>query len=137
METNKRILLYGNSVILGTIGVSLGRDSQFEVTRLATPMKKTQKLDAVKTDILLFDLGTTRPGAVLSLLESNPALQLIGISPDVNLVKVWSIRELREVSMDDLLQVITSDAKDSPVESGGNEVRLVEAQQTNDQRKGR
>ena len=71
------------------------------------------------------------------MLEINSTLQLIGISPDVNLVKVWSIRELREVSMQDLFQVITSEAKDSPVESGGDEVRLVEAQQTNDQRKGR
>lgn len=127
MKANKRILLYGNSVILGTIGVSLGRDSQFEVTRLATPVQETQKLDAAKTDVLLFDLESTRPGAMLSLLESNPALQLIGISPDVNLIKVWSAQELREVSMQDLLQVIKSEAKDSPAESGGNEVRLYQS----------
>jgi hypothetical protein len=123
VKANKRILLYGNSVILGTIGVSLGRDSQFEVTILATPGQETQKLDAAKTDVLLFDLESTRPGAVLSLLESNPALQLIGVSPDVNLIKVWSAQELREVSMQDLLQVIKSEAKDSTVESGGDEVR--------------
>jgi hypothetical protein len=67
-------------------------------------------------------LETTHPEAVLSLLETNPILQLIGISPGINLVKIWSIRELREVSMQDLLQVITSEAKDLPVESGGNGV---------------
>jgi hypothetical protein len=55
------------------------------------------------------------------LLEINPTLQLIGISSDVNLVKVWSIRELREVSMQDLFQVINSEAKVSPVEPGGSD----------------
>lgn len=123
MKTNKRILLYGNSVILGTLGISLGLCSQFEVKKLALPLQETQMSDAAKTDILFFDLETTHPEAVLSWLETNPKLQLIGISPGINLVKVWSIRELREVSMEDLIKMITSEAKDSPVEPGGNEVR--------------
>jgi len=124
VKAKRRILLYGNSVILGTVGASLRRVSQFEVTKLVPPLQETQKLDADQTDILLFDLETTRPEAVLSLLEINPALVLIGISPDINLVKVWSIRELREVSTQDLLKMIKSEAKDSPVEPDGNEVRL-------------
>ena len=115
MKATKRILLYGNSIILGTIGISLGRHSQFEVTKLVAPLQETQKLDAAEMDIILFDLETTHPEAVLSLLEINPTLHLIGISPDINLVKVWSIRELRGISMQDLLQVIKSGAKDSPV----------------------
>lgn len=79
---------------------------------------------AAKTDILLFDLESTHPGAVLRLLGTNPTLQLIGISPGYNLIKIWSIRELREVSMQDLIQVIKSEAKDITVRSGGNEVHL-------------
>ncbi|MFZ7113212.1 MAG: hypothetical protein ACOWYE_16130 [Desulfatiglandales bacterium] len=119
MESTKRILLYGNSVILGMIEISLGLYSQFEVTKLIPPLQETQKLDAAKTDIILFDLETTHPEAVLSLLEINPTLHLIGISPDINLVKVWTIRELREVSMHDLLQVIKSEAKDLPGDHSG------------------
>jgi len=122
MGTNKRILLYGNSLILGSIGDSLRRSPQFEVTTLLPPLEGIQKVDSLKPDILLFDMEITRPEAVFSLLESDPNLQVIGISPDVNLVKVWSIKELREVSMGDLLEVITNGARDSPVESGGDEV---------------
>ena len=117
MKAIRRILLYGNSVILGTIGASLRNDSRFEVTMLAPPLKEPPELDALKPDILLFDLETTHPESVLSLLETHLALLLIGISPGINLVKVWSIRELREVSMQDLLKVIKSEAKDSPVSS--------------------
>ena len=123
METHKRILLYGNSLILGAIGDRLCRCPQFEVTTLLAPLEEMQKLDSLKPDILLFDLGATRPEAVFSLLGSDQNLQVIGISPDVNLVKVWSIRELHEVSLGDLLAVIKSEAKDAPVESGGDGVR--------------
>jgi len=123
METSKRILLYGNSLILGAIKDRLCRCPQFEVTTLLAPLEEMEKVDSLKPDILLFDLEATRPEAVFSLLESDPNLQVIGISPDINLVKVWSIRELHEVSMGDLFEVIKSEAKDSPVKTNGDEVR--------------
>ena len=123
METNKRILLYGNSLILGSIGDSLRRCPQLEVTKLALPLKETEKLAAAKIDIIVFDMQTTNPEAVLSLLEINPTIQLIGISPDINLVKVWSIRELREVSMQGLLEFIKNELNDLTVESGIDEDR--------------
>ena len=72
METNKRILLYGNSLILGSIKDSLRRSPQFEVTTLLPPTEEMQKFNFLKPDILLFDLETTRPEAVFSLLESDP-----------------------------------------------------------------
>ena len=118
MKTARRILLYGNSVILGAVGISLERYSQFEVTKLALPLKETEKLAAAKIDIIVFDMQTTNPEAVLSLLEINPTIQLIGISPDINLVKVWSIRELREVSMQGLIELIKNELNDLTVESG-------------------
>jgi hypothetical protein len=123
VKKRRQIILYGNSLILETIGISLMAYPQFEVTKLVPSLQETQKIDVAKADIILFDLETTSPEAVLPLLETNPSLQLIGVSPGINLVKVWSIRELREVSMQDLLKVIKSDAKDSSVESAGNEVR--------------
>lgn len=137
MKASKRILLYGNSVILGTIGASLRRCPQFEVTTVLQPSQTAKGLDASKPGILLFDLKTTHPEVVFPLLETNPNLQLIGVSPGINLVKVWSIRELREISMQELLQVIKREAKDSPVDQAAIKFDLVEAQQTNDQRKGR
>ena len=124
MKATKQIILYGNSLILGSIGDSLRRCPQFEVTTLLPPLQELQKRDFPHPVTLLFDLETTRPEAVFSLLESDSKLQVIGISPGINLVKVWSIRELREVSMGDLLEVITSEAKDSPVESGGAKDRF-------------
>lgn len=122
MRTSQRILVYGHSVILGAIGISLRLYSQFEVTKHASLMQEPKTLDVDNTDIVIFDLETTLPEAVLPLLEINPNLQLIGISPDINIVRVWSVRELREASIQDLLQVIKNEAKDLPVKSCANEL---------------
>jgi hypothetical protein len=117
----RRILLYGNSVILGAIGASLRRLSQFEVIVLVKPIQEMQKLSAVNPDILLFDLETTNTEAVFSMLETNPNLLLIGISPDTNLVKIWSGRQVRELSTKSLLELIKSEANDLLVKEDSDE----------------
>ena len=109
MKARQRILLYGNSVIHGSIGACLKRCSQFEVTTPAPPLKKVQEIEALKPDILLFDLETIHTEPVFSALKTNPSLLLIGISSDINLVKIWSGRQLRELSMKDLLELIKNE----------------------------
>jgi hypothetical protein len=103
---NRRILLYGNSVILGSIGASLRRCSRFDVTTLATPPPDREALVTVDPDIVLFDLDSSTTEPVFDLLKTNPALLLIGISPGVNLVRVWNSQQLQEMSMQELLELI-------------------------------
>lgn len=124
MKPRRRILLYGNSVILGSIGASLQRSDQFEVRKLAPPLDEALKRNTDKPDIILFDLETPHKEAVFSCLESNPGLLLVGISPDINLVQVWSGREFRELSTQSLLELINSGATDLPVASESNADRL-------------
>jgi hypothetical protein len=85
-----------------------------------------QDLDNVNPDILLFDLETIHTEAVFSALKTNPSLLLIGISPDVNPVKIWSGRQLRELSMKDLLDLIKIDENDLPIERDSDEIILFE-----------
>jgi len=120
VKPRRRILLYGNSVILGSIGASLQRSDQFEVTKLAPPLEEALKRNTDKPDIILFDLETPHKEAVFSCLESNPGLLLVGISPDINLVQVWSGREFRELSTQSLLEMIKGGTKDLPVTSDNN-----------------
>jgi len=123
VKAHKRILLYGNSLILGTIGGSLRRLSQFEVTTLATPLQEVREFDDVNPDIILFDLETTHTESVFSMLETNPTLLLIGISPDINLVKIWSGRQLRDISTQGFLDLIKSEIKDLSVDACSDENR--------------
>ncbi len=121
MKIRQQILLYGNSVILGSIGACLQRCSQFEVTTLASPTQEVQKLETLKPDILLFDLETIHTEPVFSALKTNPSLLLIGISSDINLVKIWSGWQFRDLSIEGLFDVIKSGLKDFDSQSGSNE----------------
>lgn len=120
MKPNRQILLYGNSLIIGSIGASLRRLSQFEVTAFAPPMQEMQDIYSLKPDIILFDLETTHSEAVFSMLKTHPRLLLVGISPDINLVKIWSGRQVRELSTQSLFELIKREANNLPVKPGGD-----------------
>lgn len=120
MEAYRRILLYGNSVILGSIGACLRRCSQFEVMTLDTILPEMEVFHTIKPDIVLFDLEASTTESVFHLLKTNPALLLIGINPGTNLIRVWNSRQLQDMSMKDLFKLIKRGAiidPDSPSES--------------------
>ena len=48
VKARQRILLYGNRLILGTIGLSRGRNSQLEVTKLEPPRTEPQQTKTQK-----------------------------------------------------------------------------------------
>lgn len=106
MSVNQQIFLYGNSVILGSIGASLKRCSQFDVTTVATPLQETQAFDNPKPDILLFDLQAPYTEDVFFLLKTNPALLLIGINPGANIIHVWRSQQMQGISLQGLLDLI-------------------------------
>ena len=121
MKARQRILLCGNSVILGSIGVCLQRCSQFEVITPAPPLQKVQEIEALKPDVLFFDLETIHTEPVFSVLKTNPSLLLIGISSGINVVKIWSGRQFRDLSIQGLFDVINSEFEDPADKWGGDE----------------
>lgn len=50
-------------------------------------------------DVILFDVESPCPTAAFSLLETHPQRFLFGISPDSNLVRVWSEQRYRELCL--------------------------------------
>jgi hypothetical protein len=115
MDVSRRIILYGNSLILGTLETSLRSCSQFEVTTLSPPLPGTRELETFKPDVILFDVNSTHTEAVFPLLESCPNLLLIGVSPDKNRVQMWAGQQLKELSTQGLMNVINQQLKDSKV----------------------
>lgn len=94
VKSKRRILFYGNSVILGSIGAILRRYSDLEVTTLAIPLQEGQDFDDVKPDLLLFDTDTSQTDTPFFLLKTNPALLLIDVSSGTNQVRVWNSQQL-------------------------------------------
>jgi hypothetical protein len=106
MKKRQRIILFGRTIILGTVGASLQKQPGFEVIRLSAPYPGVQELAAMKPNVILFDRGNTHPVAAFSLLATIPELQLISIDPSTNQLVVWSGQRLRELSLRDLIDVI-------------------------------
>jgi len=113
VDGSRRVLMYGDSIILGSIGTVLRRPDRLEVTACEPPPGDPPLLESPQPDIILFDSATTRAEALFPLLESHPSMLLIGVSPDVNLVEVWSGRELREMSLMELTEIITGETRQS------------------------
>jgi hypothetical protein len=103
---NTRILLYGNSVLLGGIGAGLRAEGRYEVVRASRSLPDSSDLEAQEPDVIIFDIEAPGAAAAFSALESHPDLTILGISPDANVIRVWSGRQYRELSMGDLVALI-------------------------------
>lgn len=109
MDT-RRVILFGKSMILGTVGASLRQQPEFEVLALSPPFPSAQELQVLAPEIILFDLQAPRPEAAFALLEHCPGLLLVGVSPDRNEVTMWSGQKFSQLSTQELVQAITTKA---------------------------
>jgi hypothetical protein len=106
MEKRRRIILYGNSVILGTIGASLQRFPELEIIPLFPPLPELQELGVFRPDVILFDVQAAQPAPTFSLLKICPSLMLIGIDPESDQILAWMGRRLKVSSTQDLVEEI-------------------------------
>jgi hypothetical protein len=106
MADHRRVLLYGNSIILGSVGASLRRAGGFELTQVSPPLPGPSELDALDPEVVLFDAENGEPDAAFALLKNRPGLLLLSVDPDGNIVRLWSERRYRQLSTKDLTALI-------------------------------
>jgi len=101
--------LYGSSLILGTVGVSLRQHPDLEIVPLGSPLPALPELTALAPDVVLFDLRSASPDLAGSWLEARPHLLLIGLDADSDQTVFWAGERSRVLSIQDLVQVIQAD----------------------------
>ena len=116
----RRVVLYGRSVILGTLRASFQRYPDLEVLSLSPPLPSAQELGALAPDVILFDMEIGRPEAAFSLLGTCPSILLIGVDPSTNQALLWSGRQLRELSTQDLVLLINDGEPTASIPQEGN-----------------
>lgn len=107
MNKRRRVLLYGGSVILGTVGASLARYPDLEIVALSSPLPDVEALEDLAPDAILFDVNLERPEAAFELLKICPNLLLVGVNPENEQVRLWSSTQGEVVTADALLKLIT------------------------------
>ncbi len=100
------VLLFGRSVILGTLAASLRRYPQMDLHVLLAPFPTVDELKAMMPDVILFDVASPRPDAAFALLETYPGLLLIGVDASRDEMLVLSSRPVQALAVHDLVRLI-------------------------------
>jgi hypothetical protein len=105
----RKVALYGNSLVVSSIGASLQGRAGLEVKCIDTTLPgAASRLTALQPDVIIFDLAMAHPEFAIALWKAQPRLLLIGVDLTIGQALVLSGQPSRLLTMDDLLQVIES-----------------------------
>jgi hypothetical protein len=127
----RKVLLYGNSLVVSTIAASLQECGDLELVRVdANPdhpaglADAAARLGAREPITVVFDQATARPDLAMALLDQHPHVLLIGVDPATHQALVWSGRQTAAVVAADLVRAITGgDQDDSQSGQGSHDKR--------------
>ncbi len=105
--TRTRVVVYGSSVHMAGIAVSLKADQNLEVVCVDPHSPSARRsLSELSPAAIAFDLIDPPPSLDVGLLHEHPGLLLIGVDPNSNELLVLSSQQKRAVAVVDLLKVI-------------------------------
>jgi len=96
-------------LVLAGMRTSLEASPAFEVIALQAAHAAEPDLLSLRPDVIIFDTRSVQPQFHYNLIQQRSGLQLIGIDPDRDQVVVWSGQKLRELTVQDLVEVIHKD----------------------------
>ncbi len=103
------VALYGNSVVMSSIGASLQHRAGVRLLLVdASQPDATQQLETPALDAVIFDLAVMQPDWAVALFKLRPHILLIGIDLAANKALVLSGQPTRVWTTDDLVQLIES-----------------------------
>jgi hypothetical protein len=107
MEKRMQVVVYGSSLTMAGIAVSLKGDAGLEVVCIDSHSPTfQQKLNELDPAVITFDLSDLSSGLDLRLLRERPGLLLVGVDPASDELLVLSSQQERAVAVADLLSVI-------------------------------
>ncbi len=103
----QRVVLYGTTLVVSTIGASLQASADLELIRIDPALPgAAERLLALQPSAVVFDLAAGQPDFAMSLLRQQPGLLLIGADPSSDDLLVLSSHAARALSVADLVAVI-------------------------------
>jgi len=112
METRQKVLFYGNSLVLSGMQASLRTCPWLEVIALEGLVTEAELL-ALNPSVVIFDLGAVQPEFLVTQMQAQPGLLLIGIDPESHEVLLTG-QAARSITLDQLTQIVRS-WKNDPV----------------------
>jgi hypothetical protein len=110
MGKPKRILFYGDTLVLAGVRASLESETYFQVINHSHGNVDIKSLLKLSPDIVIYDSGSVQSEFLETLFHHKSDLVLIGINPENNQVRVWAGHHLSGLSIVDLVRVIDRQA---------------------------
>lgn len=109
MSATRRLVLYGNSILLAGLKADLQSHIPLELVTIdAGCPDAEERLRTSNPSVVIFDVSAVRPDFSLSLLRDRPELLLLAVDPSRDEMLVLSGRPERALSTQDLVRVIDS-----------------------------
>ncbi len=99
------VALYGQSLILSSVGRQLGERDGIDVTTVGGP-DVSGAIGALGPDVLMVDLQALDVAAALAVVDAHPDLLLVGLEPSGARLLVLAGRHARTLSTDELVALI-------------------------------
>ena len=106
MSVKKKVLIYGRSLNLEGIGVSLKLDGNLDV--IVIEPGEQNSLEDLNPEVVLFDLAEPPEELNLALLRKQPGVLLIGVEPCSDEVMVLTGQRNRIVSVSELAKLVST-----------------------------
>ncbi len=111
-EKRQKILLYGNSLVLAGMRASLEACPGWEVIALDGPASEAELL-APEVSVVIFDMGAIQSEFLLTQMQAQPDLLLIGIDPESHEVLLAG-QQAGSIALEQIFQIVRSREKNDP-----------------------
>jgi hypothetical protein len=112
MDSQPKVLIYGNSLVLAGVHAGFHRYPGFETIALDQPTTQKELL-VLNPAVVVFDMGAPDSEFLLAEMQELPGLLLIGVDPESHEVLLTG-QAVCSISLEQLTQ-LTRDLLGSPV----------------------
>jgi hypothetical protein len=104
MDSQHRVLFYGNSLVLAGVQATFNGYPGFETMTLDQPTTQTE-LRVLNPKVVVFDMGALESEFVLAQMQELPGLLLIGVDPESHEVLLTG-QAACSISLEQLTQIV-------------------------------
>jgi hypothetical protein len=120
MKNEQRVAIYGNNLVMSTIGKSLQERTPFQIHQIDHEFPDLREMsDSQNPDVILFDLASAPSDLPLSWLRKHSAYVMIGVDIENSKMLVLSGAQSRLLTTDDLVKAIKNGIPNTSMNMNG------------------
>jgi hypothetical protein len=109
MHIRHKVIIYGDSILLMGIQAGLEVYPNLDVLYVERDSATLEMLRSSCPSVIIFDTPADPPACCYAFAQDTPNLLLIGVDVECNQIVLWSGRQHKEISIQDLVKLINQE----------------------------